>query len=758
MLGRNQIPALGLALLIASAATCSEDIPPEDRFPEVWKKPGNGPVIETGEPASAELSLSEKRSCLLKASGALNCWGERLIEDPDAFSELSHPGQWQVQVEGGLTGHALANASDVALHCGVRSDREVVCWIDYGPWDLDLTLPGGPAITTAPVVIPGAGPATQIVVTSDVGCALDPSGIVRCWGDNSEGAVGTGTTANPEAPAVVAGLNDVVKIAANWTFNGSTVCALRAKGAIACWGGSAGYWRTGGDYDDPELTTATDVPGLPAMRDVSVGGWGACGVARDGSLWCWGDPMSVGSGPGAHVVATEPALNVVTGDDFICVLGVDRKVRCGGENGNGQLGNGSRRSSSLLVAVRRPWSGDALQDMSAIGVGDRHVCALSNKGKLSCWGDNEYGQAQGAPPWGCSNSFTELGDLAGVATEGAAACIWDKTGKVRCWGDSTHSPIAAIGGTSIDTPTSLPLPFKVVHMSLSDDQACAVGDDGLVRCWQGPDSIVSAALPSVSGALEVHAGAGWFGQFACARTATGEVWCWGNNDNGQLGDGSTTPSVVPVKTQLPGKATALACGTACCAVLEDGRVACWGDNSENLVELETDVWSISTPVLLPEDDLKGIVAVSMSSSAACAIAENGTLSCWGSGLGYFGIESLAAHGKFTSVSVGNDHACGLRHDPSGKTTALVPACWGSNNYGQLGMDWLSDPGALAEVASPTLPAAIEYESDAIELSAGDGVTCARFGSAVTCWGNGGMGLCGWGAASDVLEATEIELK
>jgi alpha-tubulin suppressor-like RCC1 family protein len=212
-------------------------------------------------------------------------------------------------------------------------------------------------------------------------------------------------------------------------------------------------------------------------------------------------------------------------------------------------------------------------------------------------------------------------------------------------------------------------------------------------------------------------------RFTCARASDGSVSCWGANDGGQLGDGTTSARAVPGSVALPGRATAIGAGvTHACAVLEGGAVRCWGSNAAGQISgtpaAAPSLAAAATPVT------SGAVAVVAGASHTCALLEAGAVRCWGAPAQAGGGVPVAVGA--TAVAAGRDHTCAV--------VGGAVLCWGENDGGELG-----NGGTAASVA----PVSAGGIGGIQLLAAGSGQTCAATGTsngqelddAIRCWGD-----------------------
>ncbi len=311
-------------------------------------------------------------------------------------------------------------------------------------------------------------------------------------------------------------------------------------------------------------------------------GWSrACALTTAGSAQCWG--ATYGTTP-QYAVANVSSITV--GGAHACAL-AETGVRCWGANAEGQLGNGQFSAEAGPVDVVGLTKG-----VSAVAAGGYFTCALVNGG-VKCWGDNSQGQLGN----GTSGSYlNEPADVSGM-TEGAVAlaagddhaCAITTAGGVMCWGSDGAGQLGdgASGGNRATPAPVSGLSTGVTALALGADQSCAVVM-GAAKCWGGnangqlgDGTVAGRAMPVdvaglASGVLAIAAGDG----STCALTTSGGVKCWGANDYGQLGDGTTSAHRTPADvSELGSGVTGVTAGSAfACALTGAGATRCWGLN------------------------------------------------------------------------------------------------------------------------------------------------------------------------------------
>lgn len=379
--------------------------------------------------------------------------------------------------------------------CARLLDGRVKCWGENGGWlgTGDYVSRGGKLGemgAALPAVDLGLGVVADAVATKDLSvCALLHSGAVKCWGNNSLGELGQGDIeprgGTPEtmgehlAAIDLGNRGRVVEV----VLGGNHVCALLEEGDVYCWGGNsygelgAGDVSNRGD-EQGELGQALEPVPLGTDRhalQITAGLHHNCALLDDHSVKCWGqnnlgqlgagDVVQRGDEPDATGDAL-PRVNlgngllaraVFAGQDFTCAILEDRRVKCWGDNQNGQLGNGDYETRGD-VAERM---GDALPfaDLGtefaakSLALGSYHACALSTNGAVKCWGANGDGQLgtgsaenHGVPVESMGSGllpvdFGASRRAAAIASGSEHVCASIEDGSVFCWGRNSSGQL-----------------------------------------------------------------------------------------------------------------------------------------------------------------------------------------------------------------------------------------------------------------------------------------------------------------------------
>jgi len=343
-------------------------------------------------------------------------------------------------------------------------------------------------------------------------CAMTGAGVLKCWGLNAYGMLGDGTTDNRSRPVFPKGLHTGV---ADVDTGGIHTCAVKA-GILKCWGdNSVGQL---GDGTLQERDTPTNVKGLTGnVTAVAAGFEFTCAIAS--GVKCWGDNNSGQLGDNTTTTRSLPApviglkktvTGVAAGGGHACALTATGGVECWGANGSGQLGDGTINARHTPVAVTGLTKG-----IVALALGNEFSCALSKTGGVKCWGYGGDGALGDNNP-NDKRVPTGVQGLASGVTAIAAGyshmCALTKAGGVKCWGANTRGQIG----------------------------------DGTTKVRLVPVDVMGLQR----GIAAIGAGGRTFGdEHSCALTKKGDARCWGFNLDGQLGNGTTTNSLVPVKVK-----------------------------------------------------------------------------------------------------------------------------------------------------------------------------------------------------------------
>ncbi len=372
------------------------------------------------------------------------------------------------------------------------------------------------------------------------------------------------------------------------------------------------------------------------LQTISAGSDHACGITAEHVAYCWGRNADGELGnPGATAQCAETNepcspkpvrvagnlafSSISAGHDYTCALTTAGAAYCWGSNGFGQLGIGGQAPSSRPARV-----GITGVTFASISAGANHTCAVTTTGVAYCWGSNAGGKlGDGGAPGGGHTVPTPVAGRVSFRSVSAGyfhTCGVARDGKTWCWGRNEQGEVGSTSRALSSTPVRVAsdLAAQLVQAASQFDYSCAVDRTGALHCWGsdcygqlGLDSVTEkcgtpempcsptpaqvrmpAAIATVSGTFS----------HSCALTTAGAVLCWGENNQGQIGNG-TMGQRVPTPTPVAGAMTfkALSAGREfTCAVAADGAPYCWGRNAHGQLGTGGEaVANAPTPVVAP---------------------------------------------------------------------------------------------------------------------------------------------------------------
>lgn len=494
-----------------------------------------------------QIALRGSSSCALSSGGAVYCWGTGQPSSDATNRAVPSP----VTLPAGVTIARLSTRSFNEV-CALSTAGALYCW------------------GASPAVVPTPAGVTFVQVSGD--CALAATGAVYCRGDNQFGQLGNGAL-EASATYVKVNLPAGVEVASV-----SERCVLTTTGNALCWGVNAsGNLGNGTTSYERRWLAPSQVIAPSALALVRTGARAShtCGVTGDGALYCWGANDSTQLGTGDRVQRHYPTrivlpsgartVDVSPGMAHTCAATATGGIACWGSNAAGQLGNGTKIASATPVAITLP--GGALAARVATGL--RHSCALTTTGAAYCWGSNL--QSQLGDGTTLERLIPTLVNLpagvraAAVSAGSGSTCIVSDSGAAWCWGLNAMGQVGdgtTGGARNVPTAVVLPAGSEVRDLSVGESHACAATASGTAYCWgdngsgQIGDGVVTSVrptpiavtLPEGLKAVRVAAGSA----HSCATTTMGIIYCWGANAEGQLGNGGIASMIrMPQAVPLP---------------------------------------------------------------------------------------------------------------------------------------------------------------------------------------------------------------
>ena len=358
-------------------------------------------------------------------------------------------------------------------------------------------------------------------------------------------------------------------------------------------------------------------------------------------------------------------------------------------------------------------------------------------------------------------SFPQI-SLAGLNT---CAILGD--GTLKCWGNGASGRLGIGSSVSHNTPqiVNFGSGLTAVSVSVNQEHTCAILDGGSLNCWgtgsggklgHGTgDYMVSPATVNLgSGRTAVSVSPGQ--DHTCAILDNGAVSCWGIGSSGQLGNGATSSTAIPMLTSSLGvnrTAVAISSGyTHTCAILDNGLVSCWGNGNYGQIGNGA-ISGKTTPTLTSSLGAnRTAVAISSGQDHTCAILDNGSVSCWGSNsYGSLGNGGNSNQNTPQTVNLGLGRTAVIVSAGFSSTCAVLDdaslTCWGYNGVGQLG---------IGTTTHHNTPQTVDFGlgRTVVSVNVGGAHSCAVLNDgSLTCWGSNSNGQFGDGTFQNRLEPT-----
>jgi alpha-tubulin suppressor-like RCC1 family protein len=584
--------------------------------------------------SASEASGLRSSFCALLATGEIHCWGDNiygglgrnttqgLVSEPTPVPAAVAGISDAVDIKAG-SGFYCARLSSLA---GGATGSNLKCW---GAGTLGQLGNAASAHSSNPVSVNLSGAsAIDFALTFRVGCAIigpsGPTSTVKCWGEHNGGATGAGfvtPNGSSSTPTLVAGVSSMEEIfgvgegfltrdASNhwygWGKNypnqlflnegsyssfspwnvqlpqrlaagANHTCRVRQDGKVECWGsnsnGQLGIGSSPSRSESPVVVT-----GISNAYTIAAGGNHTCVAVADGNVHCWGsDGVGINSSTpmpvtwnGTGVDAQLQASRLAAGENHTCLTygwgGATPGIRgrCWGLNASGQLGTNNTTSLAAPTTDLNITSITYL--LESLALGKDHSCLQVRTGGLRCFGNNSLYQLNNANTTNVSNQInpTFYRPLSSIAAGGYHTCgvLADFTGRIGCMGDNTQGQL---GDSTTNGSSAVKTFAYTLGISTADFGTLAAGLnhtctgllDGTVNCWglgnegqlgqgNGSNSLMPVATSVLSGKVrEITAGEA----HTCVRTSAG-IQCFGRGTDGQLGNGGTGSSNSPVTVNI----------------------------------------------------------------------------------------------------------------------------------------------------------------------------------------------------------------
>ncbi len=337
-------------------------------------------------PPVRQVVAGRNSSCLLSTAGTAFCWGSNESGELGNASGVNSLTPVVVSTDVKFASLSAGRGTGFGAHmCGLTVAGAAHCWGENTDGQVG---DGSTTLSSVPVLVQGAPPFRQLTAGSAHTCGVTFTSAAFCWGQNSLGQLGDSTKTGRVTPVPVGGGLSFVQLSAG-IFH---TCGLTSTGNVYCWGRN--NWGQIGDGTTTDRYVPTQVQGQMRFTQLAAGGHNACGLTEDGTAYCWGANLRGALGDGSTAdrfaptpVATALRFTRIVGGAFrFCALASDGALYCWGQNGVGQVGDGGStdRLTPTLVS-----GGMRFVDVSSAS---NHSCALTASGAGYCWGSNTSGQ------------------------------------------------------------------------------------------------------------------------------------------------------------------------------------------------------------------------------------------------------------------------------------------------------------------------------------------------------------------------------
>ncbi len=591
-------------------------------------------------------------------------------------------------------------------------------------------------------------------------CAIKEDDTLHCWGGNAQGQLGDGTTTDRLTQTPVSGGGTWKSVDTGY----SHTCGIKSDDTLWCWGEND-YGQIGDNTSGTNRLIPTAISGGGRWKQVNTGLYYSCGIKSDDTLHCWGRNTDGRTGQNTTTGNTlVPAgisgggiwKRVGTGDSDACGIKSDDTLWCWGNNFRGQVGDGTTSQRSVPTAV----SGGGSWKFAMLGY--NHSCGIKSDDTLWCWGNNNSGRTGLGTSSGSTLVPTQISGggtwkrVDAAQYNGAFSCGVKSDDTLWCWGSNNLGQLgdpAKPFGTTVPNPVAAGGTWKDVKVA--QYTSCGLKTDNSIRCWgsnnfgilgDGTSDRVFTPMPISGNAYwqMIARGVSSFGSATCGIKADNHLWCWGNNQYGMLGDGTYTTPDQPVEVSGGSvwKKVAVS-GNHTCGIMADDTLWCWGGNFSG--ELGTGGGGTAVPAAVSGGGTWKEVAAG-GNAHSCAIKSNDSLWCWGrNNWGQLGDNSSTPRVTPVPIAVGETWKQIDTGDSSSSThTCGIKLndtlwCWGGNASGEVG------DGSTTQ---RLIPAAISGGGAWKQVSAGDSSSCGiKNDGTLWCWGNNASGQGGDGTTT-----------
>lgn len=604
------------------------------------------------------------------------------------------------------------------------------------------------------------GQKASVSVGQHHSCAVGDDHKAWCWGNNSFGQLGNGTTTSADYPVMVSGLSDVLQISAGFRHSCAVAGVLRE---VWCWGNNSSGELGNNTYVNSLVPVKVQNLNNVAFVDVTAD-QASFALRDDKTVWSWGynNNGKLGDGTGITRPAPVQVINLSSpvylsvGRHHSCVIEQGGVTKCWGYNYFGNLGDGTTVTTSTPVSVVVP-SGQEIVGVSASKITAATLFLMKSNQIWKAGTSSTLIETLSEAAF-LTDSGRSLGCYTNIS-DGALKCASYHYGGGLLTGNNNPFTTQGAGNRGSTVPPAkvvTGLESGVVASSAGSDHSCSILGNGEVRCFgdsnwgelgTGKRDSYSFPINTFSSLSVAKIAQAVF--TTCVVTTTGTVHCVGNNGSGELGNGTTTNSTVPVQVTGISAATKI-CGrqsgarAGFCAI-DGSTVKCWGyrylgngtNNGTNVVPVTVSGLTDITPVEL-----------TCGNETTCVLASSGEVRCWGAGNNGSLGDGLNTTSNVPVSVIGLGAAATSIGSSAGTFCAALQGggmkCWGSGT--SLGN------GTSTNSSTPVSVSGITETVVSIAQFGGGGdnphMCAALSGGGVRCWGSGDGGSLGDGTKND----------
>ncbi len=625
------------------------------------------------------VSAGQNLTCGITTRSDLFCWGANYYGGTGTGSEegyLSKPGK----VGSMKWKRVKVIPAYLNTVCGITIYDELYCWgqnysVEFGDISGDYSRTPQKA---------GDYKWKKVEIGFFGGCGININDELFCWGTGQHQVV----DAESDAVDLPRKINDEkwLDISVYNKFYSNNTCAVRSDSTLFCWGGM----ESSSIFEDSSKMIAYG----KGWKSVFTGENDICATKDDDSLYCFGEHTNgkfFNGGPeliyDPMKISSDKWKSLSSGYGFKCGIREDGHLFCWGRNDFGQIGNGKLGNRNKPAQI----SQDKWNDISS---GTIYTCGISEK-KLYCWGYN----------WGQLGDGTKISrqepvkitdkDWKSVSASSSKTCAIDKNDKLFCWGDD----YSFYASSDADEQTIVTEPQLVdeenwLQISTGGDHTCGIKADNHIYCWgmnnEGQLGYENTDLTNQGTVIphkldENEWNSVNTGNFysTCGLNKDNLLFCWGSYLS-QCQENYSDKSIRQI-SEIKWKLFDINNDTFC-GITEDNDLYCWGSTGSGELGIgEFDDFYVCEPTKVGEKKWKD---VSTGRQITCGIDSDSDLYCWGiNSYGLLGIDSgdkyyadkpkKVGTKKWKKVSAGYNQICALDENE-------MLFCWGSNNYGQLG--------------------------------------------------------------------------